>query len=37
MGKHTLLRVTESFKVSLKPLIVPQRLRKGSQSGVNYE
>ena len=37
MGKHTSLRVTQSFKLSLNPLIVPNRLRRGSERGVNCE
>ena len=35
--KHTPLRVTQSFKLSLKTLIVPHRLRRGSERGVNCE
>ena len=37
MGKHTLLRVTESFKLSLNTLIVFHRLRKVSERGVKYK
>ena len=37
MENHTSLRVTKSFKISLKPLIVPHMLRRVSERGVNYE
>ena len=37
MGKHTSLRVTKVFKLSLKPLTVPHMLRRGSERGENFE
>ena len=37
MGNHTPLMVTQSFKLSLTPLIVPHRLRRGSERGVKCE
>ena len=35
--KHTPLRLTQGFKISLNPLIVPQTLRLVSERGVNSE
>ena len=37
MGKHTSLRVTKSFITSLELLIVPHRMRRVSERGVNCE
>ena len=37
MGKHTSLRVTKSFKLSLNPLIITNRFRRVSERGVNCE
>ena len=37
MGKYTSLRVNQSFNLSLKLLIVPHRLRRGTERGVNCE
>ena len=37
MGNHTLIRGTQPFKLSLKPLILPHRLKKGSERGINCE
>ena len=37
MGNHTSLRVTKSFKLSLKPFIIHHRLRRGSERGVKYK
>ena len=37
MGKHMSIRVTQSFNLSLNPFIVPHRLRRGSERGINCE
>ena len=37
MGNHTSLRLTKIFKISLQPLTVLHRLRRGSERGVNCD
>ena len=37
MLDHASIKVTLGFKLSLKPLIVPNSLRMGSEISVNYE
>ena len=37
MVKHTSIRVTQGSKISLKPRIVPHKLRMRSERGVNFE